>query len=199
MGDEMKRLQSKAFLKKTLGWAVLTGALMSVLAGCATAVKPPALQMREYQSRAYEAKDTPEIFHAVLNTLQDDGFVVDIADINSGLIKANMSNVSINGRETLQKTAFTVLTAGMFLLFTDGNINNAETLTATITISPYGKSTKLRTSFVFKKLNPEGEIIDNHQILDQAVYRKFFTSIEHSIFYDENLGPEKVEVINAAP
>lgn len=164
--------------------------LMSILlVGCAASVAPPALQMREYQSRTYEDKDNRAIFHAVLNTLQDDGFVVDIADIDSGLIKANVSNTSVNGRETLQKTAFTLLTSGLFLLFTDGNIKNAETLTATITISPYAKSTKLRTSFVFKKLNPEGEIIENHQIMDQAVYRKFFASIEKSIFYDENLKP----------
>lgn len=166
--------------------------IVALLAGCASSAKPPALQLREYQSRTYEGKDTSEIFHAVLNTLQDDGFVVDIADMDSGLIKANVSNTSVNARETLQKTAFTVLTGGFFLLFTDGNINNAETLTATITISPYGKAIKLRTSFVFKKMNPEGETIENYQIMEQEMYQKFFTSIEHSIFYDENLRPNSV-------
>jgi hypothetical protein len=182
MGVKMK------MIKQGLNALLMASLFAGALAGCSSTVKPPALQMREYQSRSYEGKNTPEIFHAVLNTLQDDGFVVDIADIQSGLIKANVSNVSLNGRETLQKTAFTLMTGGLFLLFTDGNINNAETLTATITISPYGKSTKLRTSFVFKKLNPEGEIIENYQIMDQEVYRKFFTTIEKSIFYDENLG-----------
>ncbi|WDE00185.1 hypothetical protein [Thalassomonas actiniarum] len=175
-----------------LSQAIIAFFLLTLVAGCSSSVKPVALQLREYQVKSYQGKDTREIFHAVLNTLQDDGFVVDIADVDSGLIKANMSNTAINARETLQKTAFTLLSGGIFLLFTDGNINNAETLTATITISPYGKSTKLRTSFVFKKMNPDGEIIENYQIMEREMYQQFFTAIEHSIFYDENLGPKQV-------
>lgn len=177
---------------KKLHASIISFILLTILTACTSGVKPVALQLREYQIRSYEGKTTQDIFHAVLNTLQDDGFVVDIADVNSGLIKANMSNTAVNARETLQKTAFTILSGGIFLLFTDGNINNSETLTATITISPYGKSTKLRTSFVFKKMNPDGEIIENHQIMEKEMYQKFFTTIEHSIFYDENLGPDNV-------
>jgi ABC-type uncharacterized transport system ATPase subunit len=121
--------------------------------------------------------------------LQDDGFVIDVADIQSGLIKGNVSGTSLNGREALQKTAFTVLTWGAFLLFTDGNMDNVETLSATITISPYGKSMKVRTSFVYRRDNPDGETVEHKQITEQDVYQKFFSSIEKSIFYDESLQP----------
>lgn len=168
---------------------LLLVAVVLLLTACGSTVKPPSLALREFQTRTYENKDNKELFHAVLNTLQDDGFVIDVADIESGLVKANVSNTKINGREALQKTAFTVLTWGAFLLFTDGNMEDVETMSATITISPFGKSTKVRTSFVYRRDNPDGETVDHRQIVDQEVYRKFFTSIERSIFYDESLGP----------
>lgn len=163
--------------------------LLSLLAACSASVKPPSLALREYQTRTYEAKTNKEIFHAVLNTLQDDGFVIDVADIDSGLIKGNTSSTSLNEREAIQKTAFTILTSGVFLLFTDGNMEDVETLSATITISPYGKSMKLRTSFVYRRDNPDGETVEHKQITQQDIYQKFFASIEKSIFYDESLQP----------
>lgn len=168
---------------------ILMAVLMALLAGCASSVKPPSLALREYQTRTYEQKSNKEIFHAVLNTLQDDGFVIDVADIESGLVKGNVSGTKMNARETLQKTAFTVLTYGVFLLFTDGNIDDLETVSATITISPYGESMKVRTSFVYRRDNPDGETVEHKQITDQEVYQKFFSSIEKSIFYDEALKP----------
>jgi len=163
--------------------------LFILLAGCASSVKPPSLALREYQTRTYEQKSNQEIFHAVLNALQDDGFVIDVADIQSGLVKGKVSSTKINARETLQKTAFTVLTYGVFLLFTDGNVDDVETVSATITISPYGKSMKVRTSFVYRRDNPDGETVEHKQIIEQDVYQKFYSTIEKSIFYDEALQP----------
>ena len=165
--------------------------LLGLLSACAKTVKPPSLALREYQTRTYEQKSSREIFHAVLNALQDDGFVIDIADVDSGLIKGNLSGTSVNGREVLQKTAYTLLTGGIFLLFTDGNIDDVEALSATITISPYGKSMKVRTSFVYRRDNPDGETVEHTQITDQEMYQKFFTTIEKSIFYDESLMPKQ--------
>lgn len=163
--------------------------LFILLAGCASSVKPPSLALREYQTRTYEQKSNQEIFHAVLNALQDDGFVIDVADIQSGLVKGKVSSTKINARETLQKTAFTVLTYGVFLLFTDGNVDDVETVSATITISPYGESMKVRTSFVYRRDNPDGETVEHKQIIEQDVYQKFYSTIEKSIFYDEALQP----------
>ena len=164
--------------------------MVLLLSACAGGVKPPSLALREYQTRTYEQKSNQEIFHAVLNTLQDDGFVIDVADMESGLIKGNVSGTQINAREALQKTAFTVLTWGVFLLFTDGNMDDVETLSATITISPYAKSMKVRTSFVYRRDNPDGETVEHRQITEQDVYQKFFASIEKSIFYDESVMPD---------
>ena len=119
--------------------------------------------------------------------------MIDMADMDSGLVKANVSRTKVNGRETLQKAAYTVLTGGIFLLFTDGNIDDVVTMSATITVSPTGQNTKVRTSFVYRRSNPDGEIVEHKQVIDQEVYRKFFASIEKSIFYDESLLPGSEE------
>ena len=174
----------KPYLKLGLGFIVF-----ALLSACSSTVKPPSLALREYQTRTYENKHREQLFHAVLNTLQDDGFVIDVADMGSGLVKANVSKTKVNGRETLQKAAYTVLTWGVFLLFTDGNIDDVETMSATITVSPSGKNTKVRTSFVYRRNNPDGDVVEHRQVVDQEVYQKFFASIEKSIFYDESLEP----------
>ena len=174
----------RIFLKLGLGLIVI-----AMLGACSSTIKPPSLALREYQTRTYENKHREQLFHAVLNTLQDDGFVIDVADMGSGLVKANVSKTKVNGRETLQKAAYTVLTWGVFLLFTDGNIDDVETMSATITVSPIGKSTKVRTSFVYRRNNPDGDVVEHRQVVDQEVYQTFFASIEKSIFYDESLEP----------
>ena len=174
----------KPYLKLGLGFIVF-----ALLSACSSTIKPPSLALREYQTRTYENKHREELFHAVLNTLQDDGFVIDVADMGSGLVKANVSKTKVNGRETLQKAAYTVLTGGIFLLFTDGNIDDVESMSATITVSPSGENTKVRTSFVYRRNNPDGDVIEHSQVIDKDVYQKFFASIEKSIFYDESLEP----------
>lgn len=75
------------------------------------------------------------------------------------------------------------------MLFTDGNIDDVEIMSATITISPTGNSTKVRTSFVYRRNNPDGDVVEHRQVIDQETYRTFFGSIEKSIFYDESLAP----------
>ena len=68
-------------------------------------------------------------------------------------------------------------------------MDDVETVSATITISPYGESMKVRTSFVYRRDNPDGETVEHKQITEQDVYQKFYSTIEKSIFYDEALQP----------
>src|SRR5690349_12138102 len=62
--------------------------------GCAPAPMPPTqrprtqLQTREFQTRAYETTDTKMVMKALLNVLQDEGFIVKNANENLGLIVA---------------------------------------------------------------------------------------------------------------
>ena len=71
--------------------AVLSAAL---LAGCVASNKAvletsqSAVQLRSYQSRAFDTTDEEKTLRAVIATLQDLGFVVDKADLTLGSVSA---------------------------------------------------------------------------------------------------------------
>ena len=71
------------------------GALMliliaAVISACASAPAPQTtqLQIREFQTRAFEVVDTKLVMKALLNVLQDEGFIVKNAVVDLGLISA---------------------------------------------------------------------------------------------------------------
>jgi hypothetical protein len=76
---------------KLLGWVLIAG---FVSAGCAS--KPPTnimsgpsqVQLRSYQTRAFDTTDRTTMLRSVIATLQDLGFVIDKADEDLGAITA---------------------------------------------------------------------------------------------------------------
>ena len=72
--------------------AVLSAA--ALLAGCVASNKAvletsqSAVQLRSYQSRAFDTTDEEKTLRAVIATLQDLGFVVDKADLTLGSVSA---------------------------------------------------------------------------------------------------------------
>ena len=59
-------------------WILLLVLSMTIL-GCATTGVAPQktqLQIRQFQTRSYETNDTKMVMKAMLNVLQDDGFIV---------------------------------------------------------------------------------------------------------------------------
>lgn len=62
---------------------------MGVTVGCATAPVSPEktqLQLREFETRTYEANDTKLVMKAMLNVLQDEGYIVKNAIVELGLL-----------------------------------------------------------------------------------------------------------------
>src|SRR5262252_4677186 len=65
--------------------------LVAVLAGGCAATTPPAktqLEIREFQTRDFDVSDARLVMKAMLNVLQDDGYVVKNAVVDLGLITA---------------------------------------------------------------------------------------------------------------
>ena len=62
-------------------------------------VQPPQtqLQTRQFQTREFDTNDTKLIMKAVLNVLQDDGFVVKNAVVDLGL-KSPTKEINLGGR-----------------------------------------------------------------------------------------------------
>lgn len=77
-------------------WRILaSSAVLALLAACQTdskqqilATNQSAVQLRSYQSRAFDTTDRAKTLRTVIATLQDLGFVIDKADATLGTVSA---------------------------------------------------------------------------------------------------------------
>ena len=70
---------------------LLLTAAAALVGGCRPAVQPPKtqLEVREFQTRTFDVADPKLVMKAMLNVLQDDGYVVKNAVVDLGLITAS--------------------------------------------------------------------------------------------------------------
>ena len=72
---------------------LLFAALLFMLGGCVTANQhvmesASAVELRSFQTRAFDMTDKQKMLNAVIATLQDLGFIIDKADEDLGLVTA---------------------------------------------------------------------------------------------------------------
>ena len=56
--------------------------------GCATTKPTPQFKMREFQTRSFDTTDVKAVIKALINVLQDDGYLTKQADLELGFIHA---------------------------------------------------------------------------------------------------------------
>lgn len=148
---------------------------MITMSGCET-VRPVAektqLEIREFQTRTYNQREIKMVMKAVMNALQDDGFIVQQANVDLGLLTAQKEVDVENSAESFFAKAFT---------------NNPEYRKNSITeasanISEFGKQTKVRINFKNKVMNNRGGVMSVTQINDEKYYQYFFAKVDKSVF-----------------
>ena len=149
-------------------------AMLLVSVGCV----PPApqktqLQIREFQTRSYDTKDTRMVMKALLNVLQDDSFIVKNANVDLGLITATKEVDVENKGEAV-----------VALLFAGENARYKKnsTIESSVNVSEFGSQTKVRVNFQTKMMNNKGEVMDVRQIDDAKYYQEFFGKVDKGIF-----------------
>ncbi len=144
--------------------------------GCATTGVTPQktqLQIREFQTRTYETNDTKMVMKAMLNVLQDDGFIVKNAVLDLGLLSAEKSvDVENKGEAFLSA----------FFLGANARWKKASIIDCTGNVSEYGKETRVRVNFQLKVLDNKGGIVEVKQIEDEKYYQDFFSKVDKGIF-----------------
>lgn len=166
-------------MRATLVAAVL---LFSFTSGCAPMPPKPQqtqLQIREFQTRTYETKDTKMVMKAMLNVLQDDGFIVKNANVELGLITATKDADVENKGAAL----FAALLGGREARWKKNSIVECSG-----NVSDFGNSTRVRVNFSLKIMNNKGEVVDVKQVDDAAFYQDFFSKVDKGIF----IGKEKL-------
>src|SRR5437762_6768631 len=127
------------------------------------------LQTREFQTRTYETTDTNMIMKALLNVLQDDGFIIKNANENLGLIAAT--------KETENPD-----TPALLWLRTELRWDKTFVFECSANVSEFGHQTKVRVNFEERTINNRGEVSHVKDVDDPAYYRNFFTKVDKGVF-----------------
>lgn len=145
-----------------------------LLAGCAQPVKPKmtSLEIQAYQAKTFEA-DKKITFNAVMSVLQDLGYIIGSASLDTGFITAVSPNKSVNSPAAqLAKMFGGIITEG----------NTAVTVSIE-EITP--KRTRVRLNFVDRQTrsgNYGQRGAEDTPVEDQQVYVNAFDKIGEAIF-----------------
>src|SRR5215467_4584613 len=161
------------------------------MAACAPTAKTPKtqLEVREFQTRTFDIADGKLVMKAMLNVLQDDGYVVKNAVVELGLITAS-KDIDIapgrsgpNGGGVLGGTVIFGGRGGIvFGPQTSPTYRKTEVRDFTGNVSEFGAQTKVRVSFQSKVLDNRGETVSVEPIDDPVFYQDFFSRMDKSLF-----------------
>ena len=152
-------------MKKTVFLMILT-LFMSLGYGCTPQkATRTQLQTRLLQTKTYETTDYKMVMKAVLNTLQDQGYIVTNAISNLGVITAYK-----------MKSRF----AGGF--FSSPWVNMID---CSVNVTVYGNKTKVRVNFLLRVLNDKGVVTGVSHLNDPEYYKQFFSKVDKGVFLEK--------------
>lgn len=134
------------------------------------------LEKRQFQTRTYDSSDKPLIMKAMLNVLQDEGFIVYNANPLLGFIygvkdfDTSDPNIDITKEFGLSKSRL------------NWNGVKVATIETTANVTEYGKSIKVRVNFKRKLLNIYGNAQFIDDVNDENYYQDFFSKVDKAIF-----------------
>ena len=174
-------------------------AVLALVAGCMPPAKPPPtqLEVREYQTRTFDTADTALVLKAMLNVLQDDGYVVKNAVVDLGLITAARESDLAPGRSGGDSGGVFGGLGGIIIGGTgpggvvvggspqEHSFPKTEVRDFTGNVSAFGKQTKVRVSFQRKVLDNRGQVVEVEPINDLEFYQSFFSRMDKSLFLQQ--------------
>jgi hypothetical protein len=157
------------------------------------------LQTRQIQTRDYDTNNIKLVMKAVLNVLQDEGFIVKNAQLELGLLTATKE---IDLRSASQSQAGNLPASSgdsgdfwsSFFRSLDRNraasgirdqqsFNKIKMVEASVNISEFGRSqTRVRPNFQVKILDNNGNTSEVYQVDDPKYYQDFFAKVDKGIF-----------------
>lgn len=145
-------------------------------ASCVAPVPRPqlsALEIRESQTRRYETRDTRMVMKALLNVLQDEGFMTKNAVSDLGLITAV--------KETDMQSNMDIFSQAI-IYGRDARWPKNSILEATANVTERDRETMVRVNFQRKVLDNFGATMSIDQIQDPRFYQDFFFKVDKGIF-----------------
>ena len=155
-------------------------------AGCAGVTRPAMtqLQIREFQTQTFDTADSQLVLKAMLNVLQDDGYVVRNAVIPLGLMTATRENDLAPGRSGPSPGE---ISNGIGSRIVTGQLEptgyrKLEIRDFTGNVTEFGEQTKVRVSVQRKVLDSYGNVVEVKPIEDLVFYQDFFSRMAKSLY-----------------
>ena len=164
-------------MKNLLSIAVLTGSL--TFSGCVQQPPRPQmtqLQIREFQTRTYQSNNVKMIMKAVINTLQDDGFLIRNADKELGFISAS---------KEVDVTDQAEVVIGSIFAGSEARYKKSSTIESSVNITEFGRETKVRAVFQTKMIDNFGAPVGVSTIEDPKYYQDFFFKVDKGFFIEK--------------
>lgn len=171
------------------------------LAGCTvvsrqqnTQGEKTQLEVREFQTRTYDTNNVKLIMKALVNTLQDDGFIIKNAVVDLGLISAT-KEIDLTKRSSASNKGVNWGDVFVAIFSKDGNsrqssqdetYNKIKIIEASINVSDFGNQSKVRANFSAKILDNKGDAVDVVAVDDAKFYQDFFAKVDKGIFIQKS-------------
>ncbi|WDP90479.1 MAG: hypothetical protein HUN04_12570 [Desulfobacter sp.] len=150
--------------------------LIFLFTGCVSKQAKPQksqLQIRSFQTKTFQTTDIKLAMKAMLNVLQDDGFIVKNAVLDLGLLSAE---------KTIDVEDKTEAAWATFWLGPNAVYKKASIIECTANVSELIDTVKVRANFQLKMFNNKGGIIKVEQIDDEKYYKDFFMKVDKGMF-----------------
>jgi hypothetical protein len=139
------------------------------------------LETREFQTRVFDTDDTKLVMKAMLNVLQDEGFVVKNAVTDLGLLSATKEIDLTRNRGS--NDFWSEFFESMSKRNDNQNIyKKFKIVEASVNVSEFGKQSKVRANFQAKVLDNAGNTVEVYQVDDPKYYQDFFSKVDKGIF-----------------
>ncbi len=147
--------------------------------------EPPRtpLELRQAQSRTFDTPDARLVLKAALNVLQDQGFVIQQAEFQLGVVTAVTEWRSRQRNEGLRilKWVAALPTYGASLLIPTGR-DEFSAVEAVVNVNPEAERTRVRISMVAKVRDDKGAIRRVQPIEDPLAYQKILAGLDKAVY-----------------
>ena len=164
-----------------------------VLGGCATGqqlaqpqLEAGALEVRAAQSRSFDPGDARLVLKAVVNVLQDEGFVIREASAELGVVSAvkEWRSRQANGGLRIAKWIAAPMTYGASLLIPSGR-TEFTAVEANVNVTQEAARVRVRISLVAKVTDKQGRVQSVRPVDDASAYQGLLARLDKAVFLQQ--------------
>lgn len=134
------------------------------------------LEIREIQTRTFDTTDFKLVMKSVLNTLQDDNYIVKNVAMDLGFLTA-IKEKDVEDSNSKFWAKFQRSETARWL--------KHSACEATINVSEFGNQIRVRATFQTKVMDNKGAVATIFQVTDEEFYQDFFSKVGKGIFIQQ--------------